>query len=1083
MFGKVLDCPRCRKRFHYECDGPIPPRIVCPECHVESPMEEFSAVIICSECRSKLKLPLDMLDTPGVVCPKCGMTLVGETLNCYDEEEVTSNLEETLISKAVRRLLADGELFDKYRVVRLLGRGGMAEVYLAEHLLLQRPCALKLMRRELADDAVFIKRFIREAKLANRIDHPNIVRVYDAGSDFKTGLLFLAMEYVEGKTLHEMMREKLPTEAELREILVAMAGALKALAELHVIHRDIKPSNIMRTTDGVYKLMDLGIAKSEDDRSSGEMTLTVGQTAIGTPAYASPEQCRSAHNVDIRSDIYCLGATLYHLASGRVPFDGETPVAVILKVMQSQPEPLARLRPDLSRGFIDLIERMMEKNPDDRPASPDELLSLVSSPDRAGLGGRALGFRRLAAGIRRRPWTRPQKIAAVAVLAVAALAVLAVAAGRNGPAAAPSPGIEEIVPVVPPAPAEEIPAAPASPPAPVPPAQPDAPAAPPAPVVSPAQPDAPAAPPAAAPSAPPPPAVREFSALPTIGPLPVTLEERLRHVMERLRILRAIGNLRSESAAQREFRNYQIKVREEQLEQLNRQQEIRAKALELKAKPRHYSGTQEFQKKFARFSAERRGGAFDSRSDESADEMLAMLKSGKVDPNVTVTDSNFPRASGPLIRWLMYGAIRRQREMVETLLKLGADVTPVAEDPECRKAGFRWGVLFPVCLDGGFDAMRGLLLPCCRMRPFDENLVSGLLQLDHNVEERDEEGNTALHHAAAAGAERIVMLIVVLDGDVNARNKAGETPLFAATRNNRDAVIRRLIALGADPSIRSNSGQVAADTAVQGQFWNEVKRGNVAEAREHLKNGAAVNAFSDGGSAALHIACRERDSAMVAMLLAAGADPNLKQQNPRQFTPLQIVARRENFDAGIAAALLAAGADPNVPPARHRGVTLLHALCSFWNELDENQQLDLLKVLLDSPRTSLVDNYRKTHSLFTVAIERQRPRRFTMEFLKYIKEFQPDDPVLIPAVEHDFPESFIRVLLAKKANPNAVDGNRTALKAAVTGNQQRSLVKLLLDHGADPDWKDADGKRIRELPTTSEIREILQSARPLPTRQ
>ena len=319
-------------------------------------------------------MPLSILNNRNNVCPHCRTRLVPEE-QLLGDDTVSGK---THPVSAKKRMLNDGELFDKYRIIRLLGRGGMAEVYLAEHLLLKQQCALKLMQRSMeTEDQIFAKRFIREAKLTHQFTHPNIVKVFDAGSDFKTGYLFLAMEYIEGKTLLDLSREKKLTEMDLLSVLSAMTSALKALNEARVVHRDIKPSNIMQDSNGVWKLMDLGIAKS-DARTAGEMTLTMERTTIGTPGYASPEQCRSAHTVDTRSDIYSLGATLYHVASGTIPFDGDTPVEIILKVMQQAPEPLRNLRPDLSHNMLSLIEKMMEKRPENRPGSPDELLEILS---------------------------------------------------------------------------------------------------------------------------------------------------------------------------------------------------------------------------------------------------------------------------------------------------------------------------------------------------------------------------------------------------------------------------------------------------------------------------------------------------------------------------------------------------------------------------------------------------------------------------------------------------------------------------------------------------------------------------------
>ena len=378
MFSSVLDCPACAHRFQYEHQTEnFPEEITCPECGRSSAREDYSALLFCPHCRSKLKVPLDILHESDLMCPRCNGVLNDNSVS-LNEEDYESTYDGSDRPESFRRLLQDGDIFDKFRVIRLLGRGGMAEVYQAEHLLLKQQCALKLMRNNGASsDPVFIKRFLREAKLSHSLNHPNIVKVYDVGNDAKTGYFFIAMEYIEGKTLLELSRREQLSEETLKAVLFSMGNALQVLADARVVHRDIKPSNIMLDSNGVFKLMDLGIAKSSSNHAAGEMTLTMEQSTMGTPSYASPEQCQSAHSVDIRSDIYSLGATIYHAASGKLPFDGSTAVEIILKVVQGDIEPLKNLRPDLSPGFLKLVSQMMEKDPANRPESPEKFVSML----------------------------------------------------------------------------------------------------------------------------------------------------------------------------------------------------------------------------------------------------------------------------------------------------------------------------------------------------------------------------------------------------------------------------------------------------------------------------------------------------------------------------------------------------------------------------------------------------------------------------------------------------------------------------------------------------------------------------------
>lgn len=376
MISSVLDCPQCHHRFGFDCEGEFPEQIVCPECGRNRPYEDYSALIFCTRCRTKLKVPLDLLSEETLPCPQCGENVNLKVAIAGDVDYSTLTLGGTEVRD--KKMLQDGDFIDKYKILRLLGKGGMAEVYLAEHLLLKKYCAIKVMRDNMdSNDEIRIKRFIREAKLAHQINHPNIIKVFDVGNDSKTGYMFLAMEYVEGSTLLDLCKENPLPEEDLLEIAEEMAQALNILHQANVVHRDIKPSNIMKTKEGLYKLMDLGIAKAGDASVRGELTLTVERSAIGTPSYASPEQCRSAHNADIRSDIYCLGATLYHLATGKLPFEGTSSVEIILKVMRDEPVPVEKIRPDLSGKMIYLIRQMMKKNPVHRPQSPEEILQIL----------------------------------------------------------------------------------------------------------------------------------------------------------------------------------------------------------------------------------------------------------------------------------------------------------------------------------------------------------------------------------------------------------------------------------------------------------------------------------------------------------------------------------------------------------------------------------------------------------------------------------------------------------------------------------------------------------------------------------
>ena len=346
---------------------------------------------ICPECRFEFFPDEAEFIPDGRGCPRC-------------RTQVTvAELPEANVPSPPPPLLSSGTIFDKYRILNFVGAGGMGEVYKAEHLLLKQIFALKVMKQQgVCKESISSKRFLREAKCFHLLDHPNIVRVFEIGCDKNSGLLYISMEYLEGGSLAAECGRKL-SETEVLKIASDIAKALEALEKNSMVHRDIKPSNIMRDGSGNCKLMDLGIAKNRWENGDAQ-TLTLDNCVIGTPAYASPEQCCSPHNVDIRSDIYSLGITLYELASGTLPNVGSTPLETILNVIHKEPPPLGKLPTELSARTVRLIECMIEKSPENRPADAASLSRMVDMVRQGGnpvLSRRGLHWKKIisAAGV------------------------------------------------------------------------------------------------------------------------------------------------------------------------------------------------------------------------------------------------------------------------------------------------------------------------------------------------------------------------------------------------------------------------------------------------------------------------------------------------------------------------------------------------------------------------------------------------------------------------------------------------------------------------------------------------------------
>ena len=280
-----------------------------------------------------------------------------------------------------------GRSIGGYRLLRKLGQGAMAEVYLAEQVSLGRQVAFKVLRPNLASDATYVQRFDQEARAAAQLVHANIVQIFEVGT--VDGVHFIAQEYVQGSNLAEMLaRRAPPTLARSLAILRQVAAALDKAAQAGIVHRDIKPENIMLAAGGEVKVADFGLARIYNQDPSTANLTQIGIT-MGTPLYMSPEQVEG-RLLDPRSDIYSLGVTAYQTLVGEPPFRGETALGIAVQHLKNPPPRLENRRPDLPPAVCRIVHKMLEKDPNRRYATARDLLrelravSLELFPDDTG---------------------------------------------------------------------------------------------------------------------------------------------------------------------------------------------------------------------------------------------------------------------------------------------------------------------------------------------------------------------------------------------------------------------------------------------------------------------------------------------------------------------------------------------------------------------------------------------------------------------------------------------------------------------------------------------------------------------------
>jgi len=358
------------------------------------------------------------------VCRKCGSVLVppGTSTDVHAEDS-ESSLQHVPAGVAVDPGLAD--LVPGYRIERCLGKGGMGVVYLARQKSLDRLVAIKVLSKELAGDAGYVKRFLAEARSAAKLGHENIVAAVDTGES--KGSYYFIMEYVEGETLESLIRrDGAIKERRALDIARQIALGLKHACEQGLIHRDVKPTNVMMTPAGVAKICDFGLARD----IHSDVTMTQAGMVHSSPAYSSPEQCKASPGLDHRSDMYSLGISLFEMLTAQLPFKGSSPSALFVQQVTEAPPAPRAINPSISQGANAFVLRLLRKEPEKRFKTYDELLASLDDL-RRGAAAAPAAERRVSPVVHSKPSKAPWAIAAGVLLLLTVGAIFMLKGGRT----------------------------------------------------------------------------------------------------------------------------------------------------------------------------------------------------------------------------------------------------------------------------------------------------------------------------------------------------------------------------------------------------------------------------------------------------------------------------------------------------------------------------------------------------------------------------------------------------------------------------------------------------------------------------
>ena len=738
-------------------------------------------------------------------------------------------------------------------------------------------------------------------------------------------------------------------------------------------------------------------------------------SVLGTPAFASPEQCRDSKSVDIRADIYCLGASLYAIALGRPPYGGTTAMEVLMKVMDEKPQPLTNVRSDLEPDLVALIEWMMEKSPDKRPQTPRDLLVALVS--------------------RKIPTKRWRYVFAGLVALVIVLGLffgLWKVQEKRKAAARLADAREEMR--------------------------------------------------------------RRQAKAKEAAKKRGTLEERFTDVQKKLAnevksskydnryvSLRINDYANNIDFVTQHFDAFKVLVHQAQYYRIEEQIKCRDLALNLDKSKFDAEATAKFQEEINK--------AIRNHDNFNGARILKALTGGKIEPNVEVVSVENYKSTVPLLYYILQGGQgnfsgnRNRNELVLELLKLGVNTNNIFNVQSSKKLEMN-DIYLTVLTTGGVDTLEHLLLPVIKgdRKPFARDLIL----LNHDVHEKDDQGNTALHYAAKYGMFDVAALLLASGADINARNKSNESPLFAAARAGQATVEKLLLTLGADATLQNKEGKTFDFYRELGLFQKAALACDVEKMRGYLEKGFSPNmVLVENKSTLLEYACAKDNFKMVELLLKYKADTELHSAN--KFTPLaSINLQRPLKDNKIFTLLLEHGANPNTDIPHKRGF-LLDALIGSQNK----HRIDYIKELLAKSNAAIGDD-----ESYCRIFEPENKAILPL-MLEHIKEFKNDIPVLVFALANDAPDEILKILIEKNANVNCVlsgrgydlpekyaevflkggetfeEFSRTALYIAVE-KRRLGAVKLLLEHGAQKDWISKNGKNILHLETSDEIKELLK---------